>query len=211
MLASAILDRATIILQDESNVRWTRAELLKWLNDSQREIVLQRPDSLAENATITLAAGTKQSLPSTAIQLLDIVRNSSGRAIRLVSRAIMDSQQPDWHTQTQSSTIKHYMFDVRDPKHFYVYPPAVVGTQVEAIYSTAPTDCATEAAAIALNDIYANAMVDYVLYRAYLKDADFAGNAQRAVVHFQAFATSLGTKTQLDAALNPNKASANAA
>ena len=210
MIAQNILDRATIILQDESNVRWPRAELLKWLNDSQREIVLQRPDALAQNDTITLAAGTKQSMPATTIQLLDVVRNINGRAIRVVSREIMDAQQPDWHTQTQSSAIKHFMFDVRDPKHFYVYPPAVVGTQVEAIYSTAPTDCATEAASLALNDVYANAMVDYVLYRAYLKDADYAGNAQRATAHYTTFMQSIGAKTQVDTAMNPNKASPNA-
>ena len=168
MLASAIIDRVTIILQDESNVRWPRAELLKWLNDAQREIVMARPDSLAENATITLVAGTKQSIPNTAIQLLDVVRNTSGRAIRVVSREIMDAQQPDWHTQTQSGTIKHYMFDVRDPKHFYVYPPATVGTTVEAVYSTAPAEVTSESGAISLNDVYTNAIVDYVLYRSYL-------------------------------------------
>ena len=210
MIAQNILDRATLILQDESNVRWTRTELLKWLNDAQREIVLQRPDSLAVNDAVTLVAGTKQSIPATAIQLLDVVRNVNGRAIRLVDRKIMDAQQPDWHTQTQSSTIKHFMFDLRDPKHFYVYPPAVVGTQVEAVYSTDPTDCASESSAIALNDIYANAMVDYVLYRSYLKDADYAGNAQRASAHYTTFLQSIGAKTQVDATINPNKASPNA-
>lgn len=203
MLASAIIDRATIILQDESNVRWPRTELLKWVNDAQREIVLARPDALAENASIALAAGTKQSIPNTAIQLLDVVRNQNGRAIRMVSREIMDAQQPDWHTHTQSSTIKHFMFDVRDPKHFYVYPPAVVGTQVEAIYSTAPADVASESGSISLNDVYANAMLDYVLYRAYSKDSDYAGNAQRATAHYGAFAQSIGLKTQTDTAVSP--------
>lgn len=206
MLASAIIDRVTIILQDETNVRWPRAELLKWLNDSQREIVLARPDSLAENATITLVAGSKQSIPNTAIQLLDVVRNVNGRSIRLVPRSIMDAQQPDWHQQTQSAVIKHYMFDARDPKHFYVYPPASSGAQVEAIYSTAPADVASEANAISLNDVYANAMTDYILYRAYLKDADYAGNAQRAAAHYSAFAQSIQAKTQTDLSVSPNAA-----
>lgn len=203
MLASEVIDRATIILQDNANVRWTRIELLKWLNDAQREIVIVRPDATAMNAAITLVAGTKQSLPDTAVQLLDVVRNTAGRAIRMVQREILDAQQPDWHTHTKSSTVRHYMFDVRDPKHFYVYPPAVAGVSIETVYSTVPADVTSEAGAISLNPIYANAMVDYMLYRAFLKDADYAANANRASAHYSAFAQALGSKTQTDITASP--------
>ena len=37
-------------------------------------------------------------------------------------------------------------------------------------------------------DIYANAVQDYVLYRAYTKDSEYAGNAARAQAHYAAFA-----------------------
>ena len=44
-----------------------------------------------------------------------------------------------------------------------------------------------------LDDIYANGIIDYVLYRAYMKDAEFAGNNQRASSHYQLF---VGSVTQ---------------
>ena len=40
-----ILDRASIILQDSTNVRFPNAELLKFFNDAQKEVVLHRPDA----------------------------------------------------------------------------------------------------------------------------------------------------------------------
>ena len=52
---------------------------------------------------------------------------------------------------------------------------------------------------IGIDDIYANALLDFILYRAYNKDAEFAGNATRAQIHMMAFASSLGVKSKIDA------------
>ena len=46
--------------------------------------------------------------------------------------------------------------------------------------------------------------MNYVLYMAYMKDAEYAGNAQRASSHFQIFTTSVTGKGQIDAITNPN-------
>jgi hypothetical protein len=59
-------------------------------------------------------------------------------------------------------------------------------------------------ASIALNDIYANVILDYVLYRAYSKDSDYAGNAQRAANHYTAFNNSLGNRVQVEQIATPN-------
>jgi branched-subunit amino acid ABC-type transport system permease component len=55
--------------------------------------------------------------------------------------------------------------------------------------------------------VYANCILDYVLYRSYQKDSEFAGNAQRAMMHYQSFANALGVKTQADGATTPVPAS----
>jgi len=57
---------------------------------------------------------------------------------------------------------------------------------------------------INIDDIYANALVDYMLYRAYSKDAEYAGNAQRAVAHYTAFSNSLGVLIKNELDRNPN-------
>ena len=61
--AQSTIRRAVDILQDNSSVRWPVDELVRYLNDGQREVALYRPDALVTNSTITLVAGSRQSLP----------------------------------------------------------------------------------------------------------------------------------------------------
>jgi hypothetical protein len=57
---------------------------------------------------------------------------------------------------------------------------------------------------IKLDDIYLSPITDWVLYRAYSKDAEYGANEQRAAAAFQTFNAAIGTKTQVDAAVSPN-------
>lgn len=217
MQAQDITKRASIILQDETHVRWPdETELLLWLTDAQREIVIARPEISVVNGPITLTAGTtKQSLPSGGLTLMNIVRNlgvggsTPGRAIRVCAQEVLDAQRPNWHTETAGSEVKHYVFDKRDRKTFYVWPRPSGALQVEAIYSAAPAEVTSLTQTLAVDDIFVNAMLDYVLYRAYSKDSEYAGNGERAKVHYGQFAASLGIQTSTERAYSPNTNSAN--
>ena len=46
--------------------------------------------------------------------------------------------------------------------------------------------------------------MNYVFYMAYMKDAEFAENSQRAGAHYQLFTSMLAGKGQLDAVTSPN-------
>jgi len=205
-----ILDRAAIILQDNTNVRFPNSELLKFFNDAQKEVVLHRPDATMVNTTFACAAGSKQTLPTQALRLIEVVRNVGGRAVTQVERRILDETLPNWHeTAAGTNKIEHYVYDPADPKNFYVYPKGASGTHsLEVVYSSAPAEISisnfdTDTTVISLDDVYSNCILDYVLYRSYQKDSEFAGNAQRAMMHYQSFANALGVKTQADSATTP--------
>jgi hypothetical protein len=199
-----ILDRASIILQDNTNVRFPNAELLKFFNDAQREVVLHRPDANMVNTTMDMADGSKQALPADALRLVDVVRNNNGRAVTQVDRRILDETLPNWHeTVAGTNKIEHYIYDPADPKNFYVYPKGASGVHsLDIVYSSSTPDILIDAV-ISIDDVYANCLLDYVLYRSYQKDSEFAGNAQRAMMHYQSFANALGIKTQADSAISP--------
>ena len=213
----SVIDRAQTVLQDTTGVRWpVVAELVLWINDAQREIALLKPDASATNTTITLATGTKQDIPSSGNRLLKVVRNMSAasngtgkRAVRLVDREVLDAQTPDWHDPAvsgdaaHSAIVKHYVYDEANPRNFYVYPGVSGSAYLEIIYSSNPVAVA-QADNLSIPDIYANAIMNYVLYMAYMKDAEYAGNAQRASSHFQLFTASVTGKGQVDAVTNPN-------
>ena len=205
--AQSIIRRVVDTLQDTTSVRWPVAELVRYLNDGQRETILYRPDASIKSAAKTCEAGAKQALPADGAKLLDVIRNSAvgsnNSAIRLVPREVLDSQIPNWYNLAGSISAVHYTYDPRDPKVFYVYPPALDTTVLELSYSAYPVDLVEPADGadygdvvgnIDLPDIYGNILMDYVLYRAYTKDSEYAGNAQRATAHYGAFGNALGVE-----------------
>lgn len=209
----SLVTKAQTLIQDGTGVRWPRDELLGYLNDGQREVVLLRPEASVTNASKPLTANSsKQTLPADAVMLIDVLRNmgtngtTPGRVIRIVSREILDAQYPTWHADANvNGDIRHFTYDPRDPKTFYVYPKApATALQVELVYASSPIATDDTGAVIGIDDIYANSLVDYVLYRAYSKDAEYAQNSQLAVAYYSAFANALGVKTNTDLQRNPN-------
>jgi hypothetical protein len=221
--AQSLILRVITTLQDATAVRWATDELVRYLNDGQREILVYRPDATATTASVALAAGAKQSLPAGSFKLIDIVRNTNGtkRAIRLTTRALLDSQVPSWQyvsgvgTDVGVTEIKHYVYDSRDPKVFYVYPPAASsGASVEMVYSALPTDITEPAPGalytaitgnLSVSDLYTNALTNYVLHRAYAKDAEFAANGQIAATYYASFQNALTAELSGTAGVAPKE------
>lgn len=218
--AQSVVRRVIDTLQDTTSVRWPVNELVRYLNDGQREVILNRPDAMATNAMLTCVAGSKQTLPTNGAKLIEVVRNaaagSTKRAVRMINREILDAQTPNWHNLTGAIESLHFMYDPRDPRVFYVYPPALSTTQLDIVYSAYPADIAEPADGaaytavtgnISLPDIYGNVLQDYILYRAYSKDSEYAGNAQRSQNHYAAFANALGVEVQGTVGVAPNPTS----
>ena len=155
------------------------------------------------------------------LRLLDVTRNmattSTYRVIRLVARSVLDDQRPGWHAETGTVNIQHYTFDPRQPKEFFVYPPATTAAEVEVVYTDSPgahtlseSDLdpeGTNTEVIKLDDIYMSPIIDWILYRAYSKDAEYGANEQRAQASYAAFNAALSTKNQVDAASAPSNMS----
>lgn len=216
--AQSIVHRVVDILQDTTSVRWPVSELVRYLNDGQREVVLYRPDATIKSATVACVAGAKQTLPTDGAKLIDVIRNSASagtnKAVRMVAREVLDAQIPNWYGLSGELDVVHFTYDPRDPKTFFVYPPALTTTRVDITYSAFPTDVSEPAAGstyddvsgnLDLPDIYGNVVTDYILYRAYSKDSEYAGNAQRAQAHYGAFANALNIEVQGTTGVAPTK------
>ena len=213
-----LITRVQDTLQDTTSVRWSEAELLRYLNDAQREVVNLRPDASALTANVQLSTGTLQTIPTSGLRLLKITRNMSGtsgsatggRAIRIVDFDILNTQEPNWNDPTvtgdaaHGTIVKHYAFDQDDPRKYYVYPGVAGNAYVEIVYSKTPDDFSSTSSTLDIDDIFANAVVDFVLFKAYLKDSEYAGNAVRSNQHYALFNNSLGQSTAASNISNPN-------
>ena len=191
--AQAIIDKVRVQLIDTGTTqRWTDAELLYWVSDGQRAIVAALPQAAYKVTTVSLVAGTRQSLPADGYKLLDIPRNlasdgTAGAPCTSIDRAILDRQYQTWHSAGATSGVLHWTFDPSDPTSFFVYPRNDGTGSVEVLYSYMPSDLVSANATINVRDIYQTPLIDYVLYRAHSKDSDFAAGQQLAGGYLQAF------------------------
>lgn len=200
---SDILNKTSIILNDEDFIRWTKEELIGWLNDAAGEIVIRRPQARLIVQVMPLAQGALQKLPIEAVQLIDVVRNVPGRSISRVSRRLLDDQQPDWYDMRATKRIKHFTVEEETPTYFYVYPPASENLTVEVRYSSRPPHVQNDNESVDLDYAYIGPIISYILYRALSKDSEYA-NGQIAITHFQAFSEAIGVNNAMTQALTAN-------
>lgn len=209
VLASTIIDKAAKQLVDINNIKWTRAELLAWLNDGMRQIVTMQPSASSTTVSKLLAEGTRQYLPAGGWLLLQIYRNMGttgdvpGRAIRIISRELLDGFNPNWHSEIPRAEVKNYIYDVQDQTAFYVYPPNTGTQYIEINYSAQPANLTLESQAIPLFDVFQSALVDYILYRACSKNIDYAPGVQIAQSYLATFTAAIQGKSQSETVNEP--------
>lgn len=154
------------------------------------------------------------------IALMSVIRNMGangltvGRAIRLVDRDVLDSSSPDWHTETDTK-VSSYVFDPRTPDIFYVSPGAHATTAVwaEASYIADPIDVpvggsyahdGADTTKVSIDDTFVDDLTDYVLFRAYSKDAENAANLTLAAGYASQFKDSIESHAKVISGINPN-------
>lgn len=206
-----LFSRIDDLLLDFDRVRWSETERLRWANEAMGAILTRRPQAFSRREIVPLVAGASQNIPDGGAMLLDVVRNmgangtTPGRAIRRTSRTILDDSDRDWYSKTASATIKNFTFDERLPAGFYVFPPAVAGTQVELVYARLPAVVTSNTGSFDIGPEYMEAVVNYVCYRCNSKDSEYANGPNVAAGFYQAFEASLGIKTQAETAASPNQ------
>jgi hypothetical protein len=244
LLVAAVLSRVSILLQDTvpQYQRWPEAELVNWLNDAQVAIAKYLPDECTVSGALKLANGTRQmietvatadfKLPSGAAPAVAIngnrfvapLRNmgadglTPGRAIRLVDRDDLDSQDPDWHTRT-GTAVASVMYDEMTPRVFWI-SPAAPGKWVDIVFLAQPTKIpaggvpgtpvypadgsgAGAATTISISDQNLDELVDYVVARANMKDTTYADSG-KAAIHSQRFLGSINARVMVATGVNPN-------
>lgn len=211
-LAKTITDKASVFLADASQTRWLPSELLGWLNDGQSEICSLVPNANPSTSIVVLLAGTKQSAPTDALYINGFIRNmgvggtTPGGVIRQVTRNFLNSFIVGWPNATPSITVSHIAYDPADSNvDFYTYPPQPASgmSSIEIVYSKTPDIIAsTGTPVITIKDIYANALLDYVLYRAFGKDSEYGNQSDRSQIHYKMFSQAIGIKYTIEKAEN---------
>lgn len=139
-----------------------------------------------------------------------------GRALRIVDRDVLDASQPGWHIVAANATAKptQYTFDPRNPKNFYVCPgvPSTGTLWAEVSYladpiAIGPGNYASTGGSdtkLSIDDKYFDDLVNYMLARSYMKESEFAANANLSAAHTNLFTSSINAQAVALTGVNPN-------
>lgn len=211
MQVSALLTRASRLLFDQARQHWTEPELIDGLNDGAREIVMVKPTANAVSAAIAMVAGTRQAIPDGDIQFLRAIRNmgadkqTPGAAVTPGDWQAMDAFNPNWHMDTAADEVVHWFYDDRDPRHFYCWPPNTGKGSLEIVDSAAPVVVTDPNDPLPLPDIYANALLSYLLYRAWSKASKDANSQKKAADAYTMMLNSLGIFDRAQASVDARR------
>jgi hypothetical protein len=179
---------------------------LPYLNLGILEIINLKPDAYVPTTNITLVAGAVQNLPAGSIDLVDLVCNMGasgtvpGGIINSIDKTVMDHLIPDWITFPTAAEVKYAVFDSRNPKVFYVFPPQPDPPvqKVKAILSTPPDELMAADDIFPLDDSYRPAAVDYVVYRALAEETTVPNALAKSGQSWNKFLQDLGLKSQTE-------------
>lgn len=213
MTAQDFVQRFMDAALDQDNTRWKAPEVIRYANDGQRDIAIYRPDAFTVSGLLDTVAGTKQTLPEGATKLLRTVRNgANGKVVKIVPHDVLDATVSAWHSAAQSAVVKNVTYDERLPREYYCYPPSDGNAKIEAVWCVEPTDIPaptgntkdTCTGSVSVRALFVNALLDYVLYRAYAKDAGIPGNFDKAKLRYSMYAAAMGMETTATQVFGPN-------
>jgi len=196
MTPNDIITDVRLLIQDTKvTYRYSDATLLRFVNQTIRRMVMLRPDLFTTVTTISTTQNvSEQSLPSTAVRLVEIFRVQSGTSIEEVSRDYFDRLYPAWTTDAAGTPTK-YMRHPRNPRAYFLYPRPTNGIVLIGEYVvTPPTYTLTDPIAV-LPDAYFSALVDGTVFLAESVDNEHVSTG-RAKLFLESFVQSLGVDLQ---------------
>jgi hypothetical protein len=196
MTPNDIIADVRLLIQDtKATFRYSDATLLRFINQTIRRMVMLRPDLFTTVTTVnTTQDVSEQTLPNTAVRLVEIFRVQGGAAIEEVSREYFDRIYPAWTTDAAGTPTK-YMRHPRNPRAYFLYPRPTTGIVLIGEYVvTPPTYILTDTIAV-LPDAYFSALVDGVVFLAESIDNEHV-NSGRAKLFLDSFVQTLGVDLQ---------------
>jgi hypothetical protein len=186
---ASILSRASILLLDETGMRWPQGELINWINDGVLEMASLKPLLFLERAPMPMAEGVYQTIPAGKRHLHRIISNVSGPVVRVAEQQVLDSQEPNWYGKAAVAFVKYIVLEALNTKNFLCYPPNDGTGQLDAVFTVDPPEFAADGS-IDIDSTYGNPLLAFVLYRAFLKDAD-TSNEAKANSYYETFTRQL--------------------
>lgn len=179
MTGAAVADRVKRQFGDESGVQVVDADIIRWINDAQREIA--RVNSLLQAVgTINVVSGqTEYPFPSNVLNLISLKYNGK----KLQGYNLLDFEEYLLNSDPLAEAVGDptlFVIERNNIIRLYPTPDVNLTNGLRIVYIARPTDIAVLGDNLTLPDEYFNRIVEYVLQQAYELDEDWNAAANKA-------------------------------
>lgn len=180
MILSDVKIRVKRQFGDEAAVQVTDADIVRWVNDAQRDCVMKNETVLQTSSTTSAVANQQDYTLPTNLQILRTIRfkrtgDLSYYKLEGMSMSEFDEYVDGWDGTAYGASVP-VVYTVYPSGTLKIFPvPAEASTNgIKIVYSRQPVDVVNDADSIDLPLSYHNAVVAYCLARAYELDEDWS-------------------------------------
>lgn len=177
MIVSDIILRVRRVFGDEAAVQVTDADVIRWINDGQIEVIKHNDGALQKTAFINLVAGTSQySMPADFLILRSLRYKFSDMlsfsALKYKNMQEFDDSIDGWDGAAfnQSSPLFYTMYESQIV--LFPVPDQSMTNGLKILYNQKPIDVVGLSDALSLPLMYHNTIFKYCMWQASLLDED---------------------------------------
>lgn len=177
MIVSDIITRVRRVFGDEAAVQVSDADIIRWINDGQIEIIKHNEGALQKTAFVDLVANQSTYTLPTDLMLLRSLRYKYVDMVSFSALKYQSMQQFDEAIDGWDGTL----FNLAHPQYYTVYEgkailfPSPDQSQtggIKVLYNQQPTTVVLTTDTLSLPLIYHNTLVRYCMWQASLLDED---------------------------------------
>lgn len=173
---------------DESGVQITAADVIRWINDGQREIVLKNTEVNQAMVKINVAAQQTEYPILANIPDIMVIHSVHFRGQILRPMTFVQAQETIIQSDdTRTDSTPSFWYEYAGVLHLWPIPSVSYTQGLTVFYSSAPVTVTAANSTLSVPDSYFKALVDYCTAQAHELDQDFAA----ANVKAQQFETSV--------------------
>lgn len=181
-----VIDRVQRTFGDEAAVQVTQADILRWINDAQREAVMQNEGLLQTIGFVDLVQGqTDYDLPDNCFTLSHVfVKSSTSEeyyTLKVMTLRDLAEQSDGWMGSAIDAPYPiAYTTQQTGKLTVFPKPQASVAQGIKMLYSRYANEVTTTADPIDLPPYYGTFVINYCLMQAYEMDEDWESSSQKA-------------------------------
>lgn len=186
LTVSDIFTRVQRSFGDEAAVQVTEADVIRWINDAQREVAMQHEGMLVKEGTLSTTAGTAEYTLPTDLFVLNSVGYKDGATesfypLRFLPLTAMNEYAGGWDGNDYSAGYPQvYTKDENNKIILFPRPDKTLTDNIKLVYSRYPVDLTTSSDAIDLPFYYHSYVEHFCMMKAYEMDEDWESADKKA-------------------------------